>query len=310
MILRPISPEDSASFWNGDDERVIRLSAFYELRVVLLEPEAPTELPGYVLSLGNYVRPQNALYIDTTESVVRFTPPGSSEKVLTASPARPALEFTAYSPPDIANNTLILTGSGFTGGRLVLRSPLFVGAPQNQIVVDPALNASWKIKVTPTRITALIQPVVNDAQLGPLDVLPGLYGVSVRVATTYNLPGGLTKDITTISNEQAVAITPFIASNGAVGGGVPPVSVDLNTPLPGPDLTDPNIDDEAAISVIVAGQVYKYITGGVPGLREFVVAGSNTITIGAHFNNTMSGIYPVRLIIRGADAPPYWIEVP
>lgn len=299
VILRPVSPEDSASFWNGDDERVVRLSAFYEVRVVFLEPELPTQLPGYVLSLGNYVRPQSALYIDRTEGEVRFTVPGSSEKILKASPARAAIDLPLH-------NSLTLHGTGFSGGRLVLRSPLFVGAPQNQITIDPALNGPWSIKVTAGKITALVQDSVVDAQLGPVDILPGIYGVSVRLTTTYKLPGGLEKVVTTISNEEAIAFTPRILSNDPVSGDMPAV-VALGTGLT--DLTDPALDE--AISVIVAGQVYALYTGGdPPGLREFKVTNTNEITIGAHFNSSNPGLYPVRLIIRGAESPPYWIEVP
>lgn len=300
VILRPLNPEESASFWNGDDDRLIRLSAFYEVRVVFLRPEEPTTLPGYVLTLGNWVRPQNALYIDRTESVVRFTPPGGSEQTLASIPARTALE-------NAPNNALFVHGSGFSGSTVVLRSPLFTGAPQNQLEIDPALNPDWAIKVTPTKISALVQSTVVDATLGIVDLLPGLYGVSVRLATTYNLPGGLTKELTTISNEEAVAFTPFLTGDLGVGPAPLPVQVTLMIGSP-KDLNDSALDK--AISVIVAGQVYALYTGGAdPGLREFKVIDVDKIKIGAHFSDADVGIYPIRLIIRGAESPPYWIEV-
>src|SRR5688572_20614900 len=36
IIYRPISPEEAMTFWSGDDERLIRFSAFYEVRVVFM----------------------------------------------------------------------------------------------------------------------------------------------------------------------------------------------------------------------------------------------------------------------------------
>jgi len=300
VILRPVGPEECISFWNGDDARLIRLSAFYEVRVVLLKPETPTELPGYVLTLGNYIAPKNALYIDHTENEVAFTVPGLEEQTITASPARVPLVD--------GENSLTIRGSGFSGGQIVLRSSTFTSAPDNQIIVDPALNPLWSVKVTPQTITALAQSTVIDASLGSVDLLPGLYSVSVRVSTTYKLPGGLTKELTTTSNEAPLTLTPFIVSDGGVGGAQPPVPVVLTTSGM-TDLTDTALD--GAISVVVAGQTYALATNaGDPGIREFKVNNAAQITIGAHFGSDDAGLYPIRLLVRGADAPPYWIEVP
>ncbi len=300
VILRPVAPEESFSFWSGNDDRLVRLSAFYEVRVVFLDPEPPTKLPGYVLSLGNYIAPKNTLYIDRTENEVAFTVPGQDEQTVTANPARVPLTTN--------KNGLSIHGSGFSGGQIVLRSSTFSDAPGNQIIVDPALNLPWSVKVTSQTITALAQSEVIDAELGSVALLPGLYSVGVRVSTTYKLPGGLSKEFTTTSNEAAITLTPYIDSDGGVGDVVPPVMVTLNTSSM-TNLNEPALDK--AIAVVVDGQPYTYFDQvGNPGLREFKITGDNEITIGAHFGSNDTGLHPVRLLIRGADAPPYWIEVP
>jgi hypothetical protein len=304
IIYRPVAPEESATFWNGDDQRLIRFSAFYEVRVVLLEPEPIVQLPGYVLSVGNYVLPTGAMHIASTHSVVRFTPPGADEIVLPASPARVAIKSGDLPGPLTPSNHLLLRGTRLGGGRLVLRSPLF-DTPNNQVVLDPALNPDWEIHVTATQVTARIQ---NNVVLpGPVtkDVLPGTYGVSVQLSTSYPLPGNQTKTLTTRSNEWAISFTPFVESHTPVVDPVPaPITV---TTASDTLLLDALLNDE--IEVFVAGQAYTRVPGA-PALKQFKVDTDDTLILGAHFGAGDAGAYPLRLIIRGAEAPPFWIEVP
>lgn len=303
IIYRPVLPEDSVSFWNGDDERLIRFSAFYEVRVILVKPEKPTQLPGYVLSVGNYIMPTGVMHIASSHSIARFTPPGGSSLALPASPARVALDTSAPPPTEDPNNLLTLRGTRLGGGRIVLRSPLFATAG-NQIVIDPALNPDWAITVTATRVTARVQGSV--AVDGPaVPILPGTYGVSIQLSTTHELPGGVTKTLVSRSNEVAVAFTPFIRSYDAVVGLVLPAITTLET---GDQvaLTDPALADE--ISVVVSGQVYTS-HADPPGLRQFSIIDDHHIKLGLHFLETDVGAYPVRLIIRGAEAPPFWIVI-
>src|SRR5262245_59381911 len=49
-ILRPVTPEEAISFWNSQETKTTRLSAYYEARVVMLAPAPPRTLPGVVLN--------------------------------------------------------------------------------------------------------------------------------------------------------------------------------------------------------------------------------------------------------------------
>jgi hypothetical protein len=301
IIYRPVGPEESATFWNGDDQRLIRFSAFYEVRVVMMRPEPITHIPGYVLSVGNYVLPTGVMHLASSHSVVRFTPPNGDPIALPASPARVALEPSTPPSPEVPSNQLTLRGSRLGGGRLVLRSPLFETL-NNQIVVDPALNDAWNIHVTSTQITARIQGSVDIAGGGSEDILPGIYGVSVQVSSEVALPGGLSKTVTSRSNEIAIAVTPFVAGNGTVGGVGDALTVDIE---PTTNLLDPALAGQ--IEVYVGGVAYVQEPGIEP--KKFTITGEHQITIRTHFGSGDTGSYPFRLIIRGAEAPPYWIEV-
>lgn len=300
IIYRPVAPEESATFWNGDDQRLIRFSAFYEVRVVLMKPEPVTHIPGYVLSVGNYIVPTGVMHLASSHSVVRFTPPGGDPIALPASPARVALDPTTPPSPEVPNNQLTLRGSRLGGGRLVLRSPLFDTA-NNQIVVEPADNSAWDIHVTSTRVTARIQASVNVDGV-PKKILPGIYGVSVQVSSDVALPGGLSKTVTSRSNELAFAVTSFVKDNGPVGAIGVALPVEVAT---GTTLTDPALAGQ--IEVYVDGIAYTEAPGGAP--KTFAITDGQHLDLYLHFDDGDAGNHPFRLIIRGAEAPPYWIEV-
>ena len=304
IIYRPLPPEEAATFWNGDDARLIRFSAFYEVRVVMMEREKPTTLPGFVLSVGNYVLPTGVMSIVSSEGVVRFTPPGGETLTLVASPARVALS-TAGPPGEAPNNQLTLRGTRLGGGHLVLRSPLFPG-PSHTLEVIPANNPGWAVAVTPGRLVANITgTLVHGPNLTPQAILPGIYGASVQVSTTYSLPGGLTKTLVTRSNEVAIAVTPFIEGHKFVGALPGLIEIQIAQQF---KLTAPALDKE--ISVVVDGHVYTGVptVAEIAGPREFAVKDDYTLTISVPFASP--GVYPVRLIVRGTEAPPYWIVVP
>ncbi|MFY0533286.1 Pvc16 family protein [Nannocystis pusilla] len=300
IIYRPVAPEESATFWNGDDQRLIRFSAFYEVRVVLMKPEPVKHIPGYVLSVGNYILPTGVMHLASSHSVVRFTPPGGDPIVLPASPARVALDLLGPPGPELPNDHLALHGSRLGGGRLVLRSPLF-DTPNNQIVVDPALNDDWDIHVTSTRITARVRDGVNEPS-GTTPIFPGIYGISVQVSSEIALPGGLSKTVTSRSNELAFAVTPFVTDNDPVEGVGDPVPVEVAA---GTDLLNPALAGQ--IEVYVDGFAYEQDVSGDP--KTFQITDNHHVTIHPHFGSGATGNHPFRLIVRGAEAPPYWIEV-
>jgi hypothetical protein len=65
----------------------------------------------------------------------------------------------------------------------------------------------------------------------------------------------------------------------------------------------------------LAGQIEVYLDGvayaakSPPLVKEFEITGPQTITIRSHIGSDDVGSHPFRLIVRGAEAPPFWIEV-
>ncbi|HVI04239.1 MAG TPA: DUF4255 domain-containing protein, partial [Enhygromyxa sp.] len=95
VIMRPTAPEDAVAFWGAEDQQTARLSAYYEVRVILLEPDEPTILVAPVLSLGTYLYQLGTAHLEKTRSALPFVLPaaaGGATQVVEASPARVAAE--------------------------------------------------------------------------------------------------------------------------------------------------------------------------------------------------------------------------
>src|SRR5918999_5625249 len=118
VILRSVSAEDALAFWNSEQTRTARLSAYYEVRVVMLEPEEPKTMPGIVLNLGTFLIQLGSPHLDCSQSVVSFLLPASTgitePQRIEATPARVS---TDAGDPSSPNNRLHLRGTNLALGK-------------------------------------------------------------------------------------------------------------------------------------------------------------------------------------------------
>ncbi len=329
VILRPVSAEDAIAFWSSEETRTARLSAYYEVRVVLLEPELPQTMPGIVLNLGTFLVQLGSPHLECSQSLVHFQLPQRNRGPLPplpieASPARVTLD-TSPEPPERpeGHNRLQLLGTNLTAGisrSLVLKNsiwatllPPLLGNPSEQIIIDLNENLDWQIEFTTNRITVTLTPTLihvrpNNTSVN-LPVLPGFYSVFVRSTLEEKVINNELKQIVATSNEIGFAVTPRI-----VGHTAPDASGNIQIELGGEfNLLDPNFSEDA-IQVVVAGEVYERVAVALPvNSREFFVtnAPSNLIRIKPHFSVVVSEplAHPFRLIVNGAESAPFWIEL-
>ncbi len=321
VIMRPVLAEDAIAFWSSEDSRTARLSAYYEVRVIILEPEPPKRMPGIVLSLGAFVHELGAPHLDCTRSNLHFQLPaaaGSGPQILESSPARVSTDTGAIPP----NNQLELLGVNLTGRAhsLVLKNLLWaqrpnsLGGPVDEIELDPALNAAagWSVDFRTDRITLDIASslqFVNAGSTDQVDVVPGLYSVQARVVHEEKVILGQLKQISTRSNEVGFLVIPRIvslATNAATNELTLQIAptVELNQ---GEGVADDRklLD----IHVMVDGQVYERIEPGpVLGDGQFR-PDTNSLTLKALFTLTDPGLRPLRLVVNGAASQPFWFEV-
>jgi hypothetical protein len=317
VILRPVTPEDALDYWNSQETRTTRLSAYYEVRIVMLEPQEPKTMPGVVLSLGTFLFQLGSPHLERSQSRVRFQIPwknGGTVHEVEATPARVTLDGSATPPA--AHNRLLLLGTNLAGGKsqsLFFRNRLWANLAVEETVVDLGENPDWGVDFRADRVVVNLAPTLHhinpDGTAVDLPVFPGFYTAFSRSVMDEKVINNVRKRIVSSSNEVSFAVAPRIQGHDDPDGDG---NIQINL---GPefDPLDANLPDEA-IQVIVAGEVYTSVSADPPtGEKEFFVTNnpSNLIRIKPHFPVavTQAEAYPLRLIVNGPESAPFWIEL-
>jgi hypothetical protein len=315
IALRPLTPEESLSFWSAEQTATTRLSAYYEVRTVFLEPEPPPGVSGTVFDLGVFVSVGRAPLLERVRALNAFTPPAASglpPQTVETSPARATLAPGLVPPVDrVTVEGARLAGDGTPGAAmLVLRNPTWREAspPVRSAPIDPTFNPAWAVSITESVVSFEMQPSLTvDTETGPvvLDVVPGVYAVSILATRRIETPSGRVRTTQVESNQLAFAL-------GARIDGVDPVDgfgrmglllVNLF------DLTDPALEVQFAIDGIVYEEVAAFAGDPLEDRGRFVRE-AGVLRFHPLFDPTVAGAHPVSLTINGAPSQPFWIKTP
>jgi hypothetical protein len=217
---------------------------------------------------------------------------------------------------------MTLLGTNLTGGRsrsLALKNPIWSNLPApagpiTQAAIDVTLNPGWGVDFQTDRSAVKLAPkrrhVKPDGTAVDLPVLPGFYTALERSIVDGQIVNNELKQIAASSNEVSFAVSPRIVSHDP-----PDAAGDVQINL-GPefDPLDANLDAEA-IQVIVDGDVYARVNTDPPGhAGEFFVTNtpSNLIRIRPRFPaaGPEAEAHACRVVVNGAESPPFWIELP
>jgi Pvc16 N-terminal domain len=287
ISLQPITYNEAVHYWTAGTSP-IKLAAYYEATVVLLEPERTQTVAGRVLSYGTFVFPDGMPRINGSQNTISFQVPGAPVKQnLTLQPAQVA---------PLSNVSFF--GSGYSGDNisLLVVSSSWTGA----IVAD----STWNLSITANnQITVTVPKTITIPTTGvTVNTIPGIYGAQVRVSRTLVLSNGLKKLIQNISNQFPFTVTPridaitFPAANQVQVTGwfyfVFPVPA---PPAPPPDLA------------VYLGPTNLVLGVGVPG---FNITAVNTIIITMPAGTSSGDVFPLRIMVAGAESAPAWIIMP
>lgn len=309
VILRPVSAEDAVSFWGAEDQQTARLSAYYEVRVVLLEPDEPATLAAPVLSLGTYLYQLGTPHIERSSCELPFTLPASAGGATLTPEVTPARVTTEVSL-DPAVNRVVLTGNNLSGPQpreLWLSSEQLAGVggerPVNLSLLDNTTNG-WALAVSDDALTLDLSGTLYYLDSGgnqqSVALLPGIYAAFLRVTMAQRFVGDALVSNTNDSNQVAFAIVPRIAS------------VDVDVPVAG-KVTVTIVDTfalndvDVTIKLYVDGQAYTEVAGTVND-GEYEITTPTTVVFNAIFATNAAGDHPIRLMANGVESPPYWIE--
>ncbi len=280
VSMLPVTNEDAVNYWTAGSSP-LRLSAYYQVSVIRLEPEEPMIRAGRVLTYNVFVLPSDNPRVETTENLISFTIPGQTQP--TDLELRPAQ--VTYDQP------FSLFGSAFTGDRVHLQ---IRRADWDEPVT---LDASWNVVVTGSRINAVVRTLI-----GSVTIVPGIYAASVRVERWRPTPSG-TRTLESTSNETPFAITPRIDNITAP-------DVQGNFTVTGAIFQHPDITADAVR--VFAGESRLNIAANPPVLQpgEYTITNPATLQARLPGGSASGERLSFRLIIRGAESAPQWITVP
>ncbi len=328
IVLRPLTPEDALAYWASEQQQAVRLAAYYEVRLVQLEPEPVKTSSNIVLNVGQWVGLKADVAVAASRSAMRFARPAalgaSLPDLIEVSPARPFLDHPPIDAPNFPNtNHFWLEGNGFAGGirrRVVIRHDSWagLGVPGGEIALGEALQPGvltdiWGVAIQDQRVDVRLANQISyedaDGAAQTLDILPGTYRARVDVVTGDQAVGPKTRELVRRSNEVLFQIAPRL--NVAD----PPVLI------PGPpdrhrvtlrisprfSLVTPGLE----IVLAIDGEVYQRVPAfdPVPANNDGLFrANVQTLVVQPWFDVTETGVHNVRLSVNGVDAQPFWLE--
>ncbi len=279
--LRPVSADEAVSFWTAGSSP-LRLACYYQVSVILLEPEEVDAAAGPVLQYNVYAFPQQSPYIIGTANTLGFTVPGeASPRQIELRPARVPI-----------SNVLQIEGNSLSGDStgLLLSFPDW-DEPQE---IDAM---AWAMQVSASRISVQVQD-----SLGGLDIVPGVYSAVVRVTKRRTAADGIERDFETLSNAAPFSISPRIDGLSA------PTAAGEFT-VSGRLFQHASIAAEA-LRIFVGETRLLAGTAGALNPGEYAVTTPTSIDV-----RLPAGLAPgqslyFRLQINNADSAPHWVSVP
>ena len=293
ITLQILTPSESVQYWAAF-ESPVRLSAYYEVSVVFLEPEKQTSYAGRVLRYGNYIFTRGAPQITSSENIIQYSLPGEVDpRQVKISPAQAP---PAFALPSSVNSIINFYGTNFGGGelQLLIISPLWP---------EPAVaEASWQLALlSDNQLQVTVRPTaVLQKALTPVQIIPGLYSAQVSITETRTLPDATVKTFYHVSNQFPFSVMPRISAISASGPDGYIVTCDV---LQNPDLTEDDV-------MVFIGENRLAFTNAVsisPG--EFKITGATTMELRIPAG-TPAGDTALRILIRGIESEPRWITIP
>ena len=293
ITLQTLSPSESVQYWAAA-ESPVRLSAYYEVSVVFLQPEIPLSYAGRVLSYGNFIFTRSAPQITSSENIIEYFLPGEvTARQVKIQPAQAPPAFIAPAP---ISSVIRFMGTGFSGGtlQLLIQSPLWPEAAVADAQWLPELISENQLNVTvpPTAVLSTV--------LTPVDMIPGLYSAQISITQQRTLPNGSIKTFNQLSNQFPFAVMPRISLIAPTGGGGFAVTCDVfqNTGLE---------DDD--IQVYIGADRLELSDAAAPVAGEFIITGATGIEL-LPPAGLPAGPVALRILIRGIESEPRWITIP
>ena len=298
VTMQNLTPSESVQYWAAS-ESAVRLSAYYEVSVVFLLPEPVRSISGRVLTYGNFIFTERAPRITSSESTLEFfVPPDLIPHQVTIQPAQAKI---ADAGPVVVSNIIRFNGSGFTGNDLQIRivSPLWNKPALAGTVWNVTRLSESAIEMTLRPTAVLIKSAISK------DMIPGLYSAQICKTDQRTLPNGTVKTFEHLSNLFPFSVIPVVDTflPGLIAG---------TFEITGYLFYHSEMTAED-VQVYLGGDKYMLNPSGTPGYGEFSIIAPvfpNPEKIVIKPPSTLDGTLTLRIMVRGVESEPKWVNIP
>jgi hypothetical protein len=280
ISIMPLPPQEAVSYWTAGSSP-FRLAAYYEVSVILLEPEEIKTRAGRVLTYGVYPFIQGMPRLFTSKNTISFKMPGETES-----------HDVILQPAEVTyGGDVTFKGVALTETETHL---LLKYSKWNEAV---EVNAAWTVVVKSEEVGTTIQTSISrPAPALPLAIPPGFYTAQVKVIDQRVMTDGSLRSFEKISNATPFTVTPK----------VDPLQNVINGRL---DITGEYFQNQDSIEVYISDT--RLSPGSYDNLNkgEFGIKDAKTMRV--RLPDGFAGkMPPFRLVINGAESEPQWIKVP
>ena len=300
ITYQPIPYGEAVHNWTAG-QSPMRLSAYYEVSTVFLEPAEISSYANRVLTYGNYVFTKGAPRITGSQSFVSYRlPDETTDRFIKTQPAQAPPE----TPPAIDSPASVVSffGNGFeregSSVRLI-----------NARWEHPALtDASWNVNVRSTGELSMRirESAVSEKDGAQVAILPGMYSAQVVVARTVLASNGQSHTFRSSSNQFPFTVSPRVDTVSEVVDETVEVTGYLfQFFVSGRDILENEVD------IYLSEIRINRTDADVLGAAEFRILDANRIQIKLPAPEDLpdSPAIPLRIIILGAESRPVWILV-
>lgn len=276
ITMQQVSQAEAIGFWNPGDNAP-RLAVYYQV-AAQLEPQPVTRIGPRVLSFaaGVFAGGEPRLYAAEARLDL-LRPDGTTGR-------------TVLSPAEVPyGGRLSLIGGNLVGDGVALR------VEADGWDAPATVAAEWAVQVRDGEIVAQPAPFADG-----VPVPPGLYRARAVVTRSFTGGDGAERVVEFLSNPMAFFVTPAAtALNGPVAG--------IYT-VEGQGFAPPGVP-AAEVEMTVMGQPLALGGGPNPGAGDFVIDSDTQIRFAPDPAWPTGRALPVRVLVRGASAPPLWVTL-